>query len=1232
MLTNRFPVRKLFLSTVVCAGLVFSGGVADVTNAWAEADVAPNPAAEQYRPYLHYSPEKNWMNDPNGLVYYQGTYHLYYQYNPFGNTWGNMSWGHATSPDLLHWTEQPLAIAQDVDADIFSGSIVVDTNNTSGFGTADNPPLVAMYTSAYHSGKQAQSLAYSTDAGQSWTKYAGNPVLDRNSNNFRDPHMFWYDGGSPENSYWVVVTVEATDHQVLMYKSADLKTWDYLSTFGPANATSGIWECPDLFPLAVDGDPAKTKWVMVVNLNPGAVSGGSGGQYFVGDFDGTTFTSESTVGSDTMPAGSTYAAFDGSDYQGWTVNNEPGNWKNGPFGSAPATGPIDGQQMPSGFTGTGFINGFNDGDWPLGSMQSPEFTIDENYVNFLVGGGNHPHEAGTQLQNDPPAGSDLLFEGFEYPGTESIVDHGWTLGGDFTADRSLATAGGDYAIGAKRINTYEAGPKGDDNIGSMTSAPFAITKTNLGFLIGGGMREAASGQILQAELLVDGQAVRTASGSNDGALNWRNWDVAEFVGSDAQIRITDQATGGWGHLTFDHAVLSDSPAHKRSAETSVNLVVDGEIARTATGGNSETLDWTSWEVSEFVGEKAHISIVDNNRGGWGHVLADQFMFSDTAAEQRIRSYDWLDWGRDFYAGVTYDNAPEGKRIMVAWMNNWDYANQIPTGQWRSAMALPRELSLQTIDGRPQLVQQVTEHVADLEQTDAAYSAKAQDVAGVTALPDAANGEVLKIDAVFSPGDADRFGLEVRRSADGTQSTPILYDTASGALSVDRTTSGDTGFAGNFASVDSAPVTLEDGTLHLEIYLDRSSVEVLAQGGKRTLTEQIFPDGASTGIALVAEGGTARLESLTVTPLTGAMYDPAVSAELSSSAPVSPDGWFRSAVTTTLSLTQGAGALEHRTDGGDWVDYSTPFSTGGEGDHQIEYRVADNGETVGSSLGSVAFRIDSQAPVTTATLDPASGAGTPDHSVHVSFTATDSGSGVASTQYQLGAGEWTAAPPEGLDISRVGSTVITYRSTDSAGNVEANQAVSVTVTAPTATATVAINPGTVPAGESTKISGSGFAATEKVRLTLDSGRLLGTVTTTKKGTFTTTVTVDPTTTIGTHTITATGQKSHSIGQATATVTAERSASSISGSASALLVRAGSSVSYSAAVNPAAAVGDITVFDNGKPIVRATLKAGDKGKMRVSFPGLRPGIHVIVSVYGGSDTLKPSTSRTSLVIVW
>jgi fructan beta-fructosidase len=252
--------------------------------------------APNFRPILHYTAKNTWLNDPNGLVWHQGVYHLFYQNNPFDNVWGNMSWGHATSTDLLHWTEHPVAIACDEEEDVFSGSIVVDHGNTSGFGTVEDPALVAIYTSAFkagsaHQGTQAQSLAFSTDAGMTWNTYAGNPVLGRGSAHFRDPKVFRYEG--PAGSCWVMVAVEAQHQQVVLYRSANLKDWEYLSTFGPANATGGEWECPDLFPLPVDGDPDSVKWVLVVNINPGAVAGGSGGQYFVGDFDGVQFTADS---------------------------------------------------------------------------------------------------------------------------------------------------------------------------------------------------------------------------------------------------------------------------------------------------------------------------------------------------------------------------------------------------------------------------------------------------------------------------------------------------------------------------------------------------------------------------------------------------------------------------------------------------------------------------------------------------------------------------------------------------------------------------------------------------------------------------------------------------------------------------------------------------------------------------------------------------------------------------
>lgn len=502
----------------------------------------------RYRPKWHYAAERNWLNDPNGLVYANGVYHLFYQHNPQGNVWGNMSWGHATSADLLRWDEQPVAIPCDEQEAIFSGSAVVDVLNTSGFGAGGVPPLVAIYTSAYSpasplAGRQAQSLAYSTDDGATWTKYAGNPVLDRASADFRDPKVFWYDGAA--GGYWVMVAVEALNHEVVLYKSADLKSWEYLSTFGPANATDGVWECPDLFELPVDGDAQNTRWVLVVNLSPGGIAGGSGGQYFIGTFDGVAFRSETTV--------------------------------------------------------------------------------------------------------------------------------------------------------------------------------------------------------------------------TEGA----------------------QADGG-----------------------------------------------------------------------------------------RMADYGWLDWGRDYYAAVSFSNAPGGRRLMIGWMNNWQYAAATPSDGWRSAMSLVREVRLETRGGRPVLVQ---EAVDPLEAAGTElFAAGGQELAdGVTWLPAAASGDVLRIDAEFRPGAAGKVGLVLRAdrevaggsaggSASGSERTVLAYDSASGELSLDRTASGNVSFHEAFPSVERVAVPLVDGRLRLRVFLDRCSVEVFAQDGLATITDQLFPGESSTAVGLLAGGDAGTLASLTVT--------------------------------------------------------------------------------------------------------------------------------------------------------------------------------------------------------------------------------------------------------------------------------------------------------------------------------------------------------------------------------
>ena len=247
-------------------------------------DVSPTGRNELYRPQIHYTPAQNWVNDPNGLVYADGTYHLFYQYNPQGNQWGNMSWGHATSTDLMHWTEQTVALTRDELGAVFSGSCVIDNANTAGFGAG---AMVALYTSAGETGdvagKQQQSIAYSTDGGRNFTRYANNPVIKNDDDNLRDPKVFWHE---PTHK-WVMALAKGWKMGVEFYGSTDLKSWQHLSTFHvPLFGRPSLqWECPDLIQIGND-------WVLLVSVNPGGPFIGSGMMYFVGQFDGTTFTAE----------------------------------------------------------------------------------------------------------------------------------------------------------------------------------------------------------------------------------------------------------------------------------------------------------------------------------------------------------------------------------------------------------------------------------------------------------------------------------------------------------------------------------------------------------------------------------------------------------------------------------------------------------------------------------------------------------------------------------------------------------------------------------------------------------------------------------------------------------------------------------------------------------------------------------------------------------------------------
>lgn len=248
---------------------------------------------EKYRPQFHYSPEEKWMNDPNGLVYFEGEYHLFYQHHPFGTTWGPMHWGHAVSKDLIHWEQLPIALSPDEHGTIFSGSAVVDWNDTTGFFHGE-AGLVAIYTShdtypGSERPRQRQSLAYSKDKGRTWIKYEGNPVLsDEDITDYRDPKVFLHE----ETNKWVMIL--ATGQTVTLYTSSNLIEWEFASEFGhQAGSHDGVWECPDLFELPVDGDESNKRWVMLVSIGDDpSFPEGSRTQYFVGKFDGKTFVNE----------------------------------------------------------------------------------------------------------------------------------------------------------------------------------------------------------------------------------------------------------------------------------------------------------------------------------------------------------------------------------------------------------------------------------------------------------------------------------------------------------------------------------------------------------------------------------------------------------------------------------------------------------------------------------------------------------------------------------------------------------------------------------------------------------------------------------------------------------------------------------------------------------------------------------------------------------------------------
>lgn len=639
---------------------------------------------EPFRPQFHFSPQKNWMNDPNGLVYFDGEYHLFYQYNPLGDRWGHMSWGHAVSKDLLHWEHLPVAIPEENGIMIYSGSAVVDWQNSSGFGKGDVPPMVAVYTGRRNSDdRQTQCLAYSNDHGRTWTKYDGNPVLDIQSNNFRDPKVLWHD----PTSKWIMVVSMAAERKIRFYGSHNLKEWNLLSEFGPAGAVAGIWECPDLFQLPVDGNPDSIKWVLEVDLGSKAVAGGSGGQYFVGDFDGEKFTLdphflEAFKDETKEPEGIVFESFE-NGYGSWKTEGDA-------FGSEPAKGAFSYQNPVNGFYGQKLINSYNGGDKATGKIISGAFKITKPYINFLIGGGNDPEK---------------LF---------------------------------------------------------------------------------------------------------------------------------------------------------------LSLLINGKTVLSATGDESESLNWKAWNVADFIGEEASIEVVDKHTGIWGYIMLDQILFSDAPALPRQESAAWLDYGKDFYAVASWSGIPEndGRHLWIGWMSNWQYGQDVPTSPWRSAFSVPRKVSLKKINGQIRLAQQPIEELHNLRSEKTTMQSQILSASKVIDLSGIKNPSQLEIKAEFEVADTSaEFGFELMCGED--QLTRVGFDLQRNTMYVDRTRSGKVDFHKDFPGVQTAPITLKNGQLAVHILMDKGSLEIFINDGETVMTELIFPDPQKKEQRLFVKKGSVKLKSLDV---------------------------------------------------------------------------------------------------------------------------------------------------------------------------------------------------------------------------------------------------------------------------------------------------------------------------------------------------------------------------------
>lgn len=624
-----------------------------------------------YNPSYHYFPS----GDPTGLFYLDGKY-----YN---------NWGAAYSTDLVHWryTEAGMLYRKLAETSLSkagrdsllqkrprlggSGSVIVDLDNTSGFGKNGKPPLISLWHNNTEPwGNQVIGLAYSNDTAKTWIRYDKFPLLDINSREFRDPLVFWY---APAKK-WVMVIGEADVPKIKFFSSPNLKDWELMSDFGPWGAVGGVWECASFFPLAVDNDPTRIKWVLAISVQPLSA------QYFIGDFDGYRFTLDSSfvqaLSYDKyVPAGKVLFDFErGIDE--WQMQGDA-------FVESPASKALLGQGAIMGMEGRFFINSFHRKAASTGKITSPSFRITKNHINFLAGGGYHP-------------------------GEESI------------------------------------------------------------------------------NLLINGKAVRSQTGNNSGGLQWTAWDVSEFMGKQAQIEITDQLKDGSGYIYADHFMLSDEPA-------------------------------------------------------------------DTGREKAF----WIDHGPDFFAVREWGNYPqsETRRIWTAWMGSWRYGGTEPV---KGIQSVPRSVGLKTFPEGIRLIQTPIKELETLRISRRhAGEHTFEGIWKTASISTSRNTYEMIVE--FENESAEEIGIKL--CVGKNQKAIAGYSFKREELYVDRRSSGLVSFTGLFPQINKGILPNRNNKLKLHIFVDNCSVEVFANDGESVISSKIFPDPQGTGIEFFSSGGQVKIKSV-----------------------------------------------------------------------------------------------------------------------------------------------------------------------------------------------------------------------------------------------------------------------------------------------------------------------------------------------------------------------------------